>query len=58
MENAELIIKVMKEAGKSLSAGQIVELSGLDRKIVDKEMKKLKDAGKITSPVRCYWEAK
>ncbi|MDT3740945.1 MAG: MarR family transcriptional regulator [Candidatus Kapabacteria bacterium] len=58
MENVELILKVLKEAGKPLAAGTITELSGLDRKIVDKEMKKMKDSGLIVSPVRCFWQPK
>ena len=58
MENVDLILKVLKEAGKPLAAGTITELSGLDRKIVDKEMKKMKDSGLIVSPVRCFWQPK
>ena len=32
----ELILKVMKEAGKPVAAGEVATLSGLDRKVVDK----------------------
>ncbi|MFZ4521962.1 MAG: MarR family transcriptional regulator [Bacteroidales bacterium] len=56
MENIEKIFAAIKQAGVPVSAGQIVELSGLDRKEVDKAMKKLKTEGKITSPKNCYWE--
>ena len=45
----------MKEAGTPLNAGKIAELSGLDRKEVDKAMKALKEEGAIVSPVRCKW---
>lgn len=45
----------MKEAGQPLNAGKIAELSGLDRKEVDKAMKQLKAEGAIVSPVRCKW---
>ena len=45
-----------KTAGKALSAGQIAEISGLDRKEVDKVMKTLKTEGKIVSPKVCYWQ--
>lgn len=58
MENAEVIINVLKASTQPLSAGEITEKSGLDRKIVDKEMKKLKDSGAIESPKRCFWQAK
>jgi len=56
MENTEKVLATMKKEGKALSAGQIAELSGIDRKEVDKAMKKLKTEGKITSPKNCYWE--
>ncbi len=45
----------MNEAGEPLNAGKIAELSGIDRKAVDKAMKQLKDEGAIVSPVRCKW---
>ncbi len=50
------VLEVMKSAGEPLNAGKIVELSGLDRKVVDKAMKELKSDGSIISPKRCYWE--
>ena len=45
----------MVEAGEPLNAGKIAELSGIDRKEVDKAMKELKEEGAIMSPVRCKW---
>ena len=51
----ELIIKVMKEAGKPIAAGEVAALSGLDRKVVDKVFAELKKSGEIVSPVRCKW---
>lgn len=56
MEVAEVILTTMKKEKKALSAGQIAELAGIDRKEVDKAMKKLKTEGKIVSPKNCYWE--
>ena len=55
MEIKEKVLATMKDAGEPLNAGKIAELSGLDRKEVDKAMKQLKDAGAIVSPVRCKW---
>ncbi len=52
------ILEVMTKEGTPLNAGGIAELSGLDRKEVDKALKALKDEGLITSPKRCYWEPK
>ena len=56
METKEKVLATMVEAGEPLNAGKIAELSGLDRKEVDKAMKQLKDEGAIVSPVRCKWE--
>ena len=55
MEAKEKVLATMKQAGEPLNAGKIAELSGLDRKEVDKAMKELKAAGAIVSPVRCKW---
>jgi hypothetical protein len=46
----------MKAAGKPVSAGEVVKLTELDKKIVDKAFKELKAEGAIVSPVRCKWE--
>lgn len=58
MKTEEKIIDVMKKAGKALSAGEIAELTQIDRKEVDKAMKILKESEKIESPKRCYWQPK
>jgi len=56
METSETLLKAMKAAKKPMSAGQIAEATGIDRKEVDKAMKTLKTQGLITSPKNCYWE--
>jgi biotin operon repressor len=56
MELEVKIIEAMKAAQKPLSAGQIAELLGVDRKLVDKAMKNLKTEAKIVSPKNCFWE--
>ena len=50
------ILKVMKENGKPMSAGEIEKTLGIDRKEIDKAFKELKTEGAIISPVRCKWE--
>ena len=55
MENKKKVLDAMKATGEPLNAGKIVELTGLDRKEVDKAMKELKEEGAIVSPVRCKW---
>lgn len=50
------VIKVMKEAGKPLSAGDVAKILGIDKAEVDKTFKELKAENAIVSPVRCKWE--
>ncbi|MBR0343138.1 MAG: transcriptional regulator [Oscillospiraceae bacterium] len=56
MELQEQVLKAMKEFGAPVNAGKVAELTGLDRKVVDKVFAELKKSGKIVSPVRCKWE--
>jgi DNA-binding transcriptional ArsR family regulator len=58
MDAKNIVLEVLKKEANPLNAGQITEISGLDRKEVDKAMKALKDEELIVSPKRCYWEAK
>ena len=58
MNPEDQILEVLRTTLKPMSAGQIVEKTGIDRKIVDKAMTKLKTEEKITSPQRCFWIAK
>ena len=56
MSEKEQILEAMKKAGEPLNSGKIAELTGLDRKVVDKAMADMKKDGSIVSPVRCKWE--
>ena len=56
MDEKNMILTAMREAGEPLNAGKIAELTGLDRKVVDKTMTAMKKEGSIVSPVRCKWE--
>lgn len=58
MENVNKVLDAIKNAGAPVNAGKVVELTGLDRKEVDKAMNQLKKDGSIISPVRCMWTAK
>lgn len=58
MEAKNQVLEAMKNAGAPVNAGKVVELTGLDRKVVDKAMKVLKEEGAIVSPKRCYWSPK
>lgn len=52
----EQVLKAMREFGAPVNAGKISEITGLDRKDVDKAFAELKKEGAIVSPVRCKWE--
>ena len=54
MTDKELILETMIKAGEPLNAGKIAELSGLDRKAVDKAMAAMKKDGSIVSPIEFY----
>ena len=56
MAERDVILDAMKQAGTPLAAGKVAELTGLDRKVVDKEFAAKKKDGTIVSPVRCKWE--
>ncbi|RLD72496.1 MAG: MarR family transcriptional regulator [Bacteroidetes bacterium] len=58
MENVELVFKTFMESKKPLKGGEVAEISGLDKKEVDKAIKLLKKKEKIISPKRCFYEAK
>lgn len=58
MESKEQVLEAMKKDSMPLNAGQIAELTGLDRKVVDKAMAQLKKEEAIVSPKRCYWQPK
>lgn len=50
------VLKVMKENGKPMGAGDVQKALGIDRKEVDKAFNELKKEGAIVSPIRCKWE--
>ncbi len=58
MESADKVLETIKKAGEPINTGIIVELSGMDRKEVEKAMKRLKKEERIVSPKRCYWQPK
>jgi biotin operon repressor len=58
METKDQILDAMKKAGTPLNAAKLVELTGLERKEIDKGMKQLKADGSIESPKTCFWQPK
>ena len=55
MEPKDQVLEAMRAAGEPVNAGKLVEMTGLDRKVVDKAMDALKKSDEIESPVRCKW---
>lgn len=58
MADTDTVLEAMRAAGEPVNAGKIVEMTGLDRKVVDKAMNDLKKVDAIESPVRCKWTPK
>ena len=56
MDVKNQVLKAMREAGAPVNAGKVAEMTGLDRKVVDKAFADLKKEGAIVSPVRCKWQ--
>lgn len=55
MSNKEKVIKAFADSEEPLNAKKVSELSGVEKKEVDKIMKELKKDETIISPKRCYW---
>ena len=52
----EKVLQAMREFGAPVNAGKIAEITGIERKEVDKAFAELKKEGAIVSPVRCKWQ--
>jgi DNA-binding MarR family transcriptional regulator len=55
MEPKDVIIKALEQSGKPMKGGEIAEATGIDKKDVDKLIKKLVVEGRVDSPVRCFY---
>lgn len=55
MDEKNTIIDAIRKAGEPVNATKVAELTGLDKKIVDKVFAQLKKEGTIVSPVRCKY---
>ena len=58
MDNAAKVLAAFKAAVEPLGAKDVAELTGIDKKEVDKIIKKLKASDQLVSPKRCYYQAK
>ncbi|HPP90608.1 MarR family transcriptional regulator [Tenuifilum osseticum] len=58
MDANDKVIQTLKSAGKPMKAGEIAEAAGVDKKEVEKAIKKLVADGKLHSPQRCFYDIK
>lgn len=58
MEIKDKVLETLKTSDKPLKGGEIAEISGLDKKDVDKAIKQLKTEDLIEVPKRCFYSAK
>lgn len=52
------VLDAMRSEGKPLKAGEIADLTGMDKNDVSKALGKLKKDGVVASPKRCYYAPK
>ncbi|WP_317311241.1 HTH domain-containing protein [Clostridium thermobutyricum] len=55
MDIKEKVLEVLNNSEEPLKGGQIAEVSGIDKKEIDKAIKELKKEEKIISPKRCFY---
>jgi predicted transcriptional regulator len=58
MSTSDNILKVLKSSDVALKSSDISEKSGIDKKEVDKIIKKLLTDGLIVTPKHCFYEFK
>ena len=58
MSASDQVFKILSKSDKPLKGGEIADIPGLERKIVDKAIKELVKEEKIFSPRRCFYSAK
>ncbi len=58
METNQKVLDTLKKTGKPMKAGEIADASGIDKKEVEKAIKKLVAESKLHSPIRCFYDIK
>ena len=58
MDAKETVLNTIKKSKSPLKAGEIADLTGIDKKDVDKAMKALLKEEKIFSPKKCFYAPK
>jgi len=55
MDNEQLVLEAMIDAGKPVRPGEIAKMVGLESKEISKIIKSLRNKGKVIIPKRCYY---
>jgi predicted ArsR family transcriptional regulator len=58
MDSKDKVLDTIKKTGKPMKAGEIAEVSGIEKKEVEKSIKKLVTEGVLHSPTRCFYDIK
>lgn len=58
MEIKQIILKILRDSKEPLKCGEVAEKCGQDKEAVDKAIKVLVKENLVTSPKRCYYQAK
>ena len=58
MEIKTIVLKTLKDSKEPLKCGEIAEKCGQDKVAVDKAIKVLVKDDLVTSPKRCFYQAK
>jgi hypothetical protein len=58
MEINAIVLKTLKDSKEPLKCGEIAEKCGQDKVAVDKAIKVLVKDDLVTSPKRCFYQAK
>jgi predicted transcriptional regulator len=58
MEIKQIVLKTLKDSKEPLKCGEIAEKCGQDKNAVDKVIKVLVKEDLVSSPKRCYYQAK
>ena len=58
MDTNQIVLDTLKKSTNPMKAGEIAEVAGIDKKDVEKAIKKLKTEEKIVSPKFCYYTIK
>jgi len=58
MDTVQIVLNTLKKTGTPLKGGELSEKTGLEKKEVDKAIKKLMSDKLIESPKRCFYSSK